>query len=103
MLSIPLWFVSERKQRLPPARAPCDDPGAMLAFSTTDKMSAFLSEREAGEWNLHLVGDREGLILIIAMAHNSRTESVCVDPESDGSGGQQVSLNDLMAFANSLR
>jgi hypothetical protein len=75
----------------------------MLAFSTTEKLSAFLSEREAGEWNLHLVSDRDGLVLIIAMAHNSRIDSICIDADPGGSGGDQVSLNDLMILANSLR
>lgn len=103
MLSLPLWFVIERKQKPPPDFPPCGEPGAILAFSTTEKLSQFLSGREAGEWKLNLVSDREGLIVVIAIAHNVGLESICLDSEADGTGGDLVPLNDLMTLANSLR
>jgi hypothetical protein len=103
MLRLPLWFVAERKHESSPVHTTCDDPGAMLAFSTTQKLTAFLSERKAGEWKINLVGEREELILVIAIAHNQGLEAICLDPEEDGSGGERVSLNDLMFLANALR
>lgn len=103
MLSLPLWVVSERNQKSPPVHPPCHDPEAMLAFSTTEKLIQFLSGRVAGEWKLALASDREGLIVVIAVAHDNSRESICLDPEADGSGGEQIALNDLMRLANSLR
>lgn len=103
MPSLPLWFVSERKERTPTLDAPCDDREAMLAFTTTEKLSDFLSASKAGEWRINLASDRESLVLVIAIAHNRHIESICIDPENDGSGGQQISLNDLMVLAQSLR
>jgi hypothetical protein len=103
MLSLPLWFVTERKQNKPPDRAPCDNPFCVLAFTTTEKLTEFLATSNAGEWKVNLAGDREGLILVIAIAHNHGAESVCIDPDASGSGGTNLTLNDLLIFANSLR
>jgi hypothetical protein len=103
MLSLPIWFVTERTRELPPVHQPCDRSSGVLAFSTTPKLTAFLAERQSGEWKINLVADREGLILIIAIAHNHGMETICIDPALDGSGGEQVSLNDLMNLARSMR
>ncbi len=48
------------------------------------------------------MADREGLILIIAIAHNHGMDAICMDPELDGTGGEQVSLNELMSLAKSM-
>jgi hypothetical protein len=103
MLSLPIWFVTERKQEAMPTHPPCDEQGGVIAFSTTEKLTAFLAERTSGEWKINLVADRAWLILIIAIAHNRGMESICVDPDLNGTGGEKVLLNDLMRLANSLR
>jgi hypothetical protein len=103
MLSLPIWFVTERTRESLPVHQPCDGFRGVLAFSTTSKLTAFLAERQSGEWRINLVADREGLILIIAIAHNHGMESICLDPELDGSGGEQVSLNELMRLVKSMK
>jgi hypothetical protein len=102
MLDLPIWFLTERTQERISLHPPCDERGAVIAFSTTEKLTAFLAGRQSGEWNLHLVADRAELILIIAIAHNRRMESIRIDPDLTGFGGQQVSLNELMSLANSV-
>jgi hypothetical protein len=103
MLRLPLWFVTERKPIAAQDQIPRDDSRAVLAFSTTDKLSKFLSARVAGEWKLTLVNDREGLVGIVATSHNDGTESIRIDPQVDGAGGERVSLRELMKFSTSLR
>ena len=103
MLSLPIWFVTERTRESPPLDQPCDSSRGVLAFSNTAKLTAFLAERQSGEWKINLVADREGLILIIAIAHNHGMDAICMDPELDGSGGEQVSLTELMSLAKSMK
>jgi hypothetical protein len=103
MLSLPLWFVTERRQKPLSDHAPCDDPGVMLAFTTTEKLTEFLATSNVVEWKINLAGDREGLILVIAIAHNHGAESICIDSDAGGNGGKQVTLSDLLIFANSLK
>jgi hypothetical protein len=74
----------------------------MIAFTTTEKLMAFLAGSSAIEWKINLAGDREGLVLVIAIAHNHGIDSICTDPDERGSGGEDVSLNQLLALANSL-
>jgi hypothetical protein len=103
MLSLPIWFVTERAQESPPVNKPCAKTEGVLAFSSTEKLTEFLAERQSGEWKINLVGDREGLILIIAIAHNHGMETICMDARPDGSGGKRLCLNDLMSLAKSMR
>ena len=103
MRSLPIWFLTERAQTSPIIPPSGEDPGGILAFSTTEKLTSFLAERKSGEWKINLVSDRGGLIFIIALAHNEGMESISMDPELDGSGGEQITLSDLMSLANSVK
>jgi hypothetical protein len=103
MITLPLWFVSERDERPPLSAAPRDEPPSMIAFSTTENLSNFLSKCQWGEWKVNLASDREGLILVIAIAHNKGIESISIDPECDGVGGELVSLCEMMKLVNALR
>jgi hypothetical protein len=103
MVTVPIWFVVERKQPTVPSCLPCDEPDTLLAFTTTEKLTAFLSRRTGGEWKIILASDREEIVLIIALAHNSGQEAICVDSQPDGSGGSKVTLTELMQLADSLR
>ena len=87
MLSLPIWFVTDRKREASAGSRPCSDLGPVVAFSTTEKLAAFLAERQLGQWEINLVSDRAELILIIAIAHNHGMESICIDPQIDGSDG----------------
>ena len=104
MLNLPIWFLTQERNAEPQSwHAPCDESGAVIAFSTTEKLTAFLANRQSGEWKVSLVSDRAGLVFIVALAHNSGLESICFDLGPDGSGGEQIFLNELMSLANSVK
>jgi hypothetical protein len=102
MLRVPIWFVVERKQPSAPSCLPCEEPDILLAFTTTEKLTTFLSRRTGGEWKLYLASDREEIVLIVAIAHNSGQETICFDAQPDGSGGHRVTLHELIQLAESI-
>jgi hypothetical protein len=94
---LPFWVVTERERLLhPPSQIPCADPDALIGFTTMARMFAFCRARESGHWQMDLVGDRDGMILLIADAHRRGTSQVCFDCEPDGSGGQLVDVRALI-------
>jgi hypothetical protein len=101
-LRLPLWIVTTKDAQTHPIHSPCDDPKAMHAFTAGEKMTDYLTQRTAGSWKVTLVDDRTSLILALADAHLKGSAILCVDPETDGSGGHPVTLARLMAFCNSL-
>src|SRR3954447_1539811 len=102
MLTLPLWIVTEHIQPTEPESASEKTPGTALAFSTSRKLFQFMSAHIGGEWKMSMAADHVGLIILIADLHRLEITNLALDPELDGSGGQQVPLADLMAFANSL-
>jgi len=94
----PFWVVTNRTGQSPSPIEPCDDPKALHAFSSTDRLTAFLEEREAGSWKVSLVACREGLVLAVADAHLNGATSFCFDPAPDGSGGQPLGLRELLTL-----
>jgi hypothetical protein len=101
-LRLPLWFAFDRQPKVLPEQAPCDDPGSTLAFSTTEKLIAFLGARQAGKWKLELGGDAQSLLGMVADFHQRGHVQVCLDPEPDERGGESVSLGDLLEFTDTL-
>jgi hypothetical protein len=49
MLSLPIWFVTERVHESPSVNEPCAKGGGVLAFSSTEKLTEFLAQRQSGE------------------------------------------------------
>lgn len=98
MLRLPMWFITKRDSKGSPPNPPCGDSHATIAFSDTMKVLTFMASRQSGPWKIALVSDREGLIVVIAYAHLVGVETICVDPEVDGTGGEAVPLVDLMAI-----
>ena len=103
MVKLPLWTVSEHIQTGEADPIPCNGPGTAVGFSSSAKLFAFLKAHMDGEWKMAMAADRDGLIILIADLHRANVETICLDPELDGTGGQQVPLTDLMALADSLR
>jgi hypothetical protein len=94
----PFWVVLEKKHTLnPPEQTPCDDPKAPHAFTDTHKLTRFLSDRRGGRWDVNLIADNAGLVVAIAAAHEQGVSGICFDPEPDGTGGQLISLADLLS------
>jgi hypothetical protein len=96
-LALTYWLATERKHVLnPPLKVPCDDPNAPLAFTTTEKLTAFLKAREAGRWNIKLISNHEAVVIAVADAHQHGARNICFDPEVDGSGGTLVGIQDIL-------
>jgi hypothetical protein len=96
-LSFPFWLITEQRHILnPPAKVPCDSPFAVHAFSTTDKLSAFLEANKGGRWSIDLVANHEALLVAIADLHLKNVPGFCLDPKADGSEGELITLADAL-------
>ena len=102
MLILPLWVVTEHIQPTDPDHAPAHVSGTALAFSSSNKLFTFMSAHLSGEWKMQMAADRDGLVVLIADLHRLEVSTLVLDPERDGTGGEQTSLEDLMALADSL-
>ena len=87
-LLLPFWVITDRLAKVPPKNEPCNNVHSIHAFTTTDKLTSFLSGRNAGSWRVNLVADREGLFLAIADAHQDGATVICFDPDVNGDGVQ---------------
>jgi hypothetical protein len=103
MLTLPLWLVTEHIQPTDPEHRPEHEPGTALAFSSSSKLFTFMSAHLAGEWKMQMAADRDGLVILIADLHRLDVAAIKLDPQKNGSGGEQYSLTDLVAFAESLK
>ena len=103
MLSLPLWIVTEHIQPSDPAQVSEKKSGIVLAFRSSEKLLKFMKSNLGGEWKMQMADDRDGLVVLIADLHRLEVTTLSLDPEKDGTGGEQVPLSDLVAFADSLR
>ena len=95
---LPFWLVTEQRHILnPPETIPCNDPRSPHAFTTMGALSAYLQARRGGSWNVHLIGEYNGLLAAIADLHHDGVPSICFDPKPDGSGGEVVNITDVFA------
>ena len=101
-LRLPLWFVFARPSKVPSTQPPCNDARATLAFSVPENLTAFLQARKGERWKLELAYDPRELSLMLANLHQRGESSVCLNQEPDGSGGEKVALDQLLAFCESL-
>src|SRR6476619_1738479 len=100
-IELPFWLVTERKHILnPPQAIPCEDPKAPHAFTSAERLTAFLNARGGGRWEVNLVADNEGLLIAIADVHQRGVTNVCFDPEPDGSGGHLKRITDILQVYN---
>jgi hypothetical protein len=102
MLTLPLWIVTEHIQPTNPDHTPEHEPGTALAFSSSGKLFKFMSAHLGGEWKMQMAADRDGLVVLIADLHRLNITTLKLDPEKDGTGGEQLSLADLVAYADSI-
>src|SRR4029078_4882110 len=101
MLTLPLWIVTEHIKPTDPDHAP-SEAGTALAFSSSEKLLKFMKSNLGGEWKMEMADDRDGLVVLIADLHRLNIAMLTLNPEKDGSGGEQVALAALVAYANSL-
>jgi hypothetical protein len=99
---LPFWLVIERRGESPPSVDPCDEPHAVHAFTTTQKLTNYLQARTPGTWKVSFIADRHMLMLAIADAHRTGAEAICFDPDPDGSGGDLVPLVQLYRISDAL-
>ena len=102
MLNLPLWLVTEHIRPTEPEHNPSCKAGSFLAFSTSKKLFQFLAANIGGEWKMSMASDRDGLVIMLADLHRDEISTLCLDPEKDGSGGEQVPISALMELAESL-
>ena len=93
-LRMPLWFATERH--------PQAEQKPTSVFTKTEGIAALLNAGAAGQWRIDLVPGRRELLAVIADLHEQEQPFVCLNPEPDGSGGEPVTLAELMAFCDSL-
>ena len=96
-LCLPLWFVTERGEKRPPRHTPCDDLGATVTFTASEGLAAFLNAGRAGKWKVVLVTTFPELMLAVGDIHASGASAICIDPGVDGSGGEHVALDHVVA------
>jgi hypothetical protein len=95
---IPFFLITDRADvQQPPDHEPCNDPKAAHAFTSAEKLAAFMNARGRAKWKIDQVADREGVIVAVAELYEQGYREICIDPEADGSGGLLVSLSDLLA------
>lgn len=102
MLTLPLWIVTEHIQPTNPQHISEAPAGKGLAFSSSSTLFKFMAAHLGGEWKMQMAADRDGLVILIADLHRLEIETLTLDPEKDGTGGEQLALADLVAFADSL-
>jgi hypothetical protein len=102
MLTLPLWIVTEHIKPTDPEHTPVNEPGAALAFNSSDKLLKFMKANLGGEWKMQMADDRDGLVVLIADLHRINIAALMLNPGKDGTGGEQVPLSDLVALADSL-
>ena len=101
-LRLPLWFATERKPRHAVALSPCDDQNATVVFTHSDALSELIFGAGAALWRIELVADHKELLAMIADLHDRGLASVRLNPELDGTGGEDLPLRALLTFADSL-
>jgi hypothetical protein len=103
MLKLPIWTITEHIQVDNAEEDPCGEPGVALVYTTSSKMFQFLNANLSGEWKMAMASDRDGLVILIADFHRANIQTLRVNPENDGTGGEEVALADLMNLAESLK
>jgi hypothetical protein len=102
MLTLPLWIVTEHIKPTDAEHTSEHEPGTALIFRGVENLIEFRKANRGGEWKMEAADDREGLVILIADLHRLNVSSLLLDPENDGTGGEQITLADLVAFADSL-
>jgi hypothetical protein len=103
MLSLPLWIVTEHIKPSDPDHTAEKKTGTVVAFSTSENLLKFMKANLGGEWKMEMADDRDGLVVLIADLHRLEVATLLLDPKSNGTGGEQVRLDDLMNLADSLK
>ncbi len=75
---------------------------APSAFTTTDKLIAFLDDGKSGHWKVSLIADREALIIAIADAHLEGVSTVWLDPKPGDTPSDSIRLIDLAELSRQL-
>jgi hypothetical protein len=91
-LSLPFWVLTGPDDQHPPS-----------AFTTNERVSAFLGNGGAGRWKVSLVDDRPSLILAIADVHMQGATTVLLDPSADANPEDSIRLVDLVELSQQLK
>jgi hypothetical protein len=101
MFTYPLWAITDHIVTGDAEPLPCSEPGTAVVFGTSDKLLGFITKHLGGGWKMSMAADRDGLIVMISDFHRANVNTIIIEPELDGSGGQVLSLTEFMAHAGS--
>ncbi len=94
MLRFPFWLVTPMTAVTQEASKECGPDWMPLTFSTAAKMTAYLSGRKDGQWEVRLV-NRYAAGAVIEELSDRGCAEMCHDVERDGSQGSKIALADL--------
>jgi hypothetical protein len=85
MISFPFWLLT--------SAAATESP---IAFSSVELMGGYLKAQSVGQWAVQLV-NRYSVATILAELRRKGLDVVLYDVNQDGSGGVQVTLQQILA------
>jgi hypothetical protein len=95
-MRFPFWLVTPIRAQVPAPLAECAKAWVPLTFSTEKRMTAYLSARAAGQWEVRLV-NRYSAAAVVRELTARGCEAACYDVSPDGSGGTLVPLAEILA------
>jgi hypothetical protein len=96
MITFPLLVVLSRRVESPAPHDECDGTDHPLAFSSPGKMGAYMASRKSGQWDVRLVTRDTAATTVAELARRGK-DAICHDVEADGSGGQLITLHQVLA------
>jgi hypothetical protein len=94
---LPFWLVSQHEHSLNPAIQLLGDfPRAAHIFTTAERLIAYMMAHHQLRWAVNLVTDREGVIMAMADLHRQKMDTLCIDPDPDGTGGEIMRISDVV-------
>jgi hypothetical protein len=94
-MRFPFWLVTPIRLQTPAPQPECGQASVPLTFSSAGKMAAYLSARDAGQWEVRLV-NRYSAAGLFREWSDLGYEDICHDVEPDGSGGLTIRLNAIL-------
>jgi hypothetical protein len=96
-LRFPFWAITRGNSATLPASQPCDSPDHVVAFSSTTMLAVYLADQMSGSWTVSAIRQQSELRSFVAELDRDGATGICLDPESDGSGGTNIPMSKLLS------
>src|SRR4051812_33516617 len=93
MIQFPFWLLTPAGTKGDPAES-----RHPVAFSSVERMGEYLKAQTSGEWGVQLV-NRYSVAEVLSHLNDSGQRSLRHDVHRDGSGGTEVSIEQITAAA----